>query len=51
LAQIFFEVFIDSDVLVVAKEAVGKFRELSNIGIGFRIFPSRRQREVGVVFG
>ena len=51
LAQVFFEVLVDADVLVVAEEAVRELGELRDVGVGAAVFPARREGEVDFVVG
>ena len=51
LAEGFFEVFVDFDVLVVAEEAVGQFGELGDVVVGVGVFPAGGEGEVGAVLG
>jgi hypothetical protein len=49
LAQVFFEIFVDADVLVVAEEAVGQLGELRYVSVGAAVFPPRGEGEVYLV--
>ena len=51
LAEGFFELFVDFDVLVVAEEAVGEVGELGHVGELRVVFPAGREGEVGAVLG